>query len=93
VFGVEVKKSENPAEGDVRDTAELGWKWTAQAREHEKYSNRSEDGKPGHLIPGLLTHVIMTAGAAEGSTGVLRRRMAAEMRVMIRPTGRGSMTV
>ena len=35
----------------------------------------------------------MTAGAAVGSTGALRRRMAAEMRVMIRPTGRGSMKV
>ena len=44
--------------------------------------------------PGMkMIHVVITAGAAVGSTGVLRRRMAAEMRVMIRPTGRGSMKV
>jgi len=45
------------------------------------------------LRPGLLIYVVMIAGAAVGSTGALRRRMAAEMRVMIRPTGRGSMKV
>jgi uncharacterized membrane protein YphA (DoxX/SURF4 family) len=45
------------------------------------------------LHPGLLIYVVMTAGAAVGSTGALRRRMAAEMRVMRRPTGRGSMKV
>ena len=45
------------------------------------------------LRHGLLIYVVMTAGAAVGSTGALRRRMAAEMRVMIRPTGRGSMKV
>jgi len=45
------------------------------------------------LRPGLLIYVVMTAGAAVGSTGALRRRMAAEMRVTIRPTGRGSMKV
>jgi hypothetical protein len=39
------------------------------------------------LRPGLLIHVVVTTGAAVGSTGALRRRMAAEMRVMIRPTG------
>jgi hypothetical protein len=43
--------------------------------------------------PGLLIYVVMTARAAAGSTGALRRSMAAEMRVMIRPTGRGSMAV
>jgi hypothetical protein len=41
----------------------------------------------------VLIYVVMTAGAAMGSTGALRRRMAAEMRVMMRPTGRGSMMV
>jgi hypothetical protein len=41
--------------------------------------------------PGLLIYVAMTAGAAV--TADLRRRMAAEMRVMRRPTGRGSMKV
>src|SRR4029077_5411315 len=45
------------------------------------------------LRTGLLIYVDMTAGAAVGSTGALRRRVAAEMRVMIRPTGRGSMKV
>ncbi len=47
----------------------------------------------GRGSPGLSIYVVMTAGAAVGSTGTLRRRMAAEMRVMIRPTGRGSMKV
>jgi len=45
------------------------------------------------LRPGILIYVVMTAGAAVGSTGALRRRIAAEIRVMIRPTGRGSMKV
>ena len=43
--------------------------------------------------PGILIYVVMTAEAVVGSTGALRRRMAAEMRVMMRPTGRGSMKV
>ena len=45
------------------------------------------------FTPRLLIHVVMTAGAVAGSTGALRRRTAAETRVMMRPTGRGSMKV
>ena len=51
-----------------------------------------DTAEPGRN-PGLLIYVVTTAEAAVGSTGALRRRMAAEMRVMIRPTGRGSMKV
>jgi DoxX-like protein len=40
-----------------------------------------------------LSHVVMTAGAEVESTGALRRRTAAETRVMMRPTGSGSMKV
>jgi hypothetical protein len=36
VFGVEVKKAENPAAADVKDTAELGRQWKPQAPEHGK---------------------------------------------------------
>jgi hypothetical protein len=58
------------------------------APDEDLRANSSEDGGSG-----LLTYVVMTTEAAVGSTGALRRRMAAEMRVMIRPTGRGSMKV
>jgi hypothetical protein len=40
-----------------------------------------------------LNYLVMTAEAAAAWTEALRRRMAAEMRVMRRPTGRGSMKV
>ena len=36
VFGVEVKKAENPAAAEVKDTAELGRQWKPQAPEHGK---------------------------------------------------------
>jgi oligogalacturonide lyase len=36
VFGVEVKKAENSAAADVKDTAELGRQWKRQAAEHGK---------------------------------------------------------
>jgi len=36
VLGVEVKKAENPAASDVKDTAELGRQWKPQAPEHGK---------------------------------------------------------
>jgi hypothetical protein len=45
------------------------------------------------LRPGLLIYVLMTSGAVPDPTVALRRRTAAEMRVMIRPTGKGSMKV
>jgi oligogalacturonide lyase len=32
VFGVDVKKAENPAAGDVKDTIELAPQWKPQAR-------------------------------------------------------------
>jgi hypothetical protein len=36
VFGVEVKKAENPVAADVKDTAELGRQWKPQAPEQGK---------------------------------------------------------
>jgi len=36
VFGVDVKKAENPAAAEVKDTAELGRQWKPQAPEHGK---------------------------------------------------------
>lgn len=40
-----------------------------------------------------VSQAVVTWEAAVGWTGDLRRRMAAEMRVMTRPTGRGSIDV
>ena len=91
VFGVEVKKAENPAAADVKDTAELGQQWKRLRSMGSRLTVQKTEGRG--LRPGLLIYVVMTTGAAVGSTGALRRRMAAEMRVMMRPTGRGSIKV
>jgi hypothetical protein len=48
-------------------------------------------GLPKGRSSGLF-YVVMTAAAVADSTRALRRRMAAETRVMIRPTGSGSMS-
>jgi hypothetical protein len=59
----------------------------------ERNSSPAKHRGSPNFMHGLLIYVVMTAGAVLRSTGFLRRRMAAEMRVMISPTGRGSMKV
>jgi len=88
VFGAEVKKAEKPAAADVKNTAAVE---AAGSGAWDRLTGQKTEG--WGLRPGPLIYVVMTAGAAAGSTGTLRRRMAAEMRVMIRPTGMGSIKV
>ena len=80
------------AAADVKDTAELGRQWKRRLRSRgSRLTVQKTEGRG--LCPGLLIYVVMTAGAAADSTGALRRRTAAEMRVMMSPTGNGSMKV
>jgi oligogalacturonide lyase len=51
VFGVEVKKAENPAAADGKDTAELGRQWKPLAPEHGKHADSSEEGRSGLYAP------------------------------------------
>ena len=92
VFGVELKAG-NPGAADLKGHGGAG-DGSGSRRLRSMGSRLTVQMTEGWgLRPGLLIYVVMTAGAAVGSTGALRRRMAAEMRVMIRPTGRGSMKV
>ena len=96
VFWVWVKKVADPTEAEVKGTrGSWGGSESLRLRSMESWPTvqKVEDRGRGLRPAGLLIYVVTTAGAAVGSTRALRRRMAAEMRVMIRPTGRGSMKV
>jgi hypothetical protein len=73
--------------GALRTDVELSDIESRMAPEHRPTVQNGRGSRPKPLV-----YVDMTA-AALGWTGALRRRTAAEMRVIRRPTGRGSMNV
>lgn len=90
-FGISLKNASGRGHSDVGKTNLRGSGSRRLRSMGSRLIVQKTEGRG--LRPGLLIYVVMTAGAAVGSTGALRRRMAAEMRVMMRPTGRGSMKV
>ena len=74
--------------GALRTDVELS---DIESRMAPRHRSKADSSDGGGLRPALV-YVDMTA-AAPGWTGALRRRTAAEMRVIRRPTGRGSMNV
>src|SRR5450432_2170342 len=57
------------------------------------YSGEADQQFPRSIQRYGRFYVVTTGGTVSDSKGALRRRMAAETRVMIRPTGSGSMKV
>ncbi len=83
--------------GKAKAPASEGGRYKSKRRGRARHAvpqqMRRHSTKGRGLRPGLFVQVAMTAGAAMGSGGVLRRRRAAETRVIMRPTGKGSMKV
>jgi len=78
LFGIDIRSDGHLRIGidsaaDMKDTAELRRQWKPQASEREVgWTVPKREGRG--LRPGLLIYVVLTAGAAVGSTGALRRR-------------------